>query len=196
MSKVHELLEQHGIDMHEIGNVDLDDPIGKGEEFFVSRSLSYAPTLMFELGKFYGCQVVLRRGQKKNRFTAYGRTSSLITFNLMAPFILKQITSVARQFHKDGFVPTYGKALTAVANALSVRLVRLNREAEKKEETRVQSGKNALVPVDAIQSFIEDDVPNLKSSKSRTINYRQSAMDAAKGISVNHQLKEKQLRIT
>ena len=150
MSSVHKMLEQHNISLHELG--DQDDPIVHADDIFVNRSLSYATNLIPALGYYYGCQVVIDRGTKKNRFLVFGRQSASMTLHLMTPFVLSQIRQQARKLHKEGKSQTYGKALTAVANALTVRLRKLILEMQKRDNERVASGGKALVPVDLVRA--------------------------------------------
>lgn len=186
MHKVHQLLEQHNISLHELG--DTDDPIHRDDkELEVSRSLSYAVHLLPALGAYYGCEVVFHRGHKKNRFICFGRQSATMTFHLMAPFVLSQVRAQARQLEKEGKIETYGKGLTAVANALTYRLNRLYWENKERDEERVATGERALVSVDRVEALVAEHYPELKQNNHKPQGTTRAAVDAANKIGIHRQ---------
>lgn len=190
MARVHSMLEEHNIALHELG--DKDDPIVKlSEEIEVARSLSYATSLIPWLGAYYGCEVVWTRGYKKTYFTVFGRESAAKTLELMTPFVLSQVRIQARRLHKDGKIETYGKGLTAVANALTHRLTKLWLENREKDERRVATGERALVPVDQVKAFMESHYDELKSNDRYPTKTTQAARKAADEIGINIQAEHK-----
>lgn len=184
MAKVHDMLCKHNVSLHELG--DQDDPIVHDDDIFVNRSLSYAVNLVPALGRYYGCRVVTDRGPKKNRFWIFGRQSATTTLHLMTPFVLSQVRQQARKLHQEDKSPTYGKALTAVANALTVRVNKLAREAEERDEERVASGGRALVPVDLVKAKMDATIDTVQS-KTRMKGFTQGAKEAAERIGIHRQ---------
>jgi len=184
MEKVHSLLEEHNISLHELG--DQDDPIVQDENIQVNRPLSYAVNLVPALGRYYGCQTVTSRGRKTNQFFVFGRQSATTTLHLMTPFVLSQVRQQARRLHNEGKSPTYGKALTAVANALTVRVNKLWEAEQVREEQRVASGGKALVPVDLVQAKVDETMDTV-TTKSRMKGFTKGAKDAAERIGINRQ---------
>lgn len=186
MAKVHDMLSKHNVSLHELG--DQDDPIHRSsDELEVSRSLSYAVHLLPALGAYYGCEVVFHRGHKKNRFICFGRESATMTFHIMAPFILKQVRQQAKRLHNEGCIPTYGKGLTAVANALTYRLNRLYWENKERDEERVATGERALVPVDRVEALVAEHYPELKENNHKPQGTTRAAVDAANKIGIHCQ---------
>jgi hypothetical protein len=186
MSRVHKLLEEHNIALHELG--DKDDPIHRSpDELEVSRSLSYCSSLVPWLGAYYGCEVTWQRTPKKFYFTVFGRQSATMTFHLMAPFVLKQVRQQATKLHKEGLAPTYGKALTAVANALTQRLTKLWYAEQQREQSRVASGERALVPVDQVKALVDETFGELNTSDFYPTKTTQAARKAAEDIGVHRQ---------
>ena len=186
MEKVHSLLEEHNISLHELG--DSDDPIQRDDqELEVSRSLSYAVHLLPALGAYYGCEIVFHRGHKKNRFICFGRESATMTFHIMAPFILKQVCQQAKALYESGDIATYGKGLTAVANALTYRLNRLYWENRDRDTTRVANGDRALVPVDKVEALVAEHYPELKNNNHKPQGTTLAAKKAAEKIAIHRQ---------
>lgn len=191
MAKVNELLTAYNISMVELGDYD-DDPVVKStEDLTVARSMSYAPKLVTMIGKYYGCRVTFIRTKNHTYFTAYGRESAVVTFNMMVPFILKQVRQAARKLSNEINI-TYGKALTAVGNGLSYRLHVLIVEQRRRDEERHASGKNALVPVDLIDLKVKEHHPGLKTAKGKSGPATVDGVRAADGISLNLQTTNKE----
>lgn len=75
-----------------------------------------------------------------------------------------------------------------VANALVIRLDRLTDEQREAEPAPVtQSGKNALVAVNAINALMKKLYPTAKPGAARSIGTSASATGAAEGISLHRQ---------
>lgn len=190
MARVHSMLEEHNIALHELG--DKDDPIIKAQDDIeVSRSLSYCTSLIPWLGAYYGCEVIWTRGYKKIYFTVFGRESATKTLELMTPFVLSQVRIQARRLHKAGMVETYGKGLTAVANALTHRLTRLWLENREKDERRVANGERALVPVDQVKALVDETFPELNENSRYPTKTTQAAREAAEDIGIHVQAEHK-----
>lgn len=190
MAKAHELMTKHGLDLLAVGKLNSDDPLGRTQDAAsASASYSWAAMMGSQLARYYGCRVVLTGTRKTNTFDVFGRESARVTFQLMFPYVYRQVMKVARELHKEGKFPTGGKARTAVGNALALRLHRMAKEQEgAREAAPKSSGLNELVPVDLIENMMVEAYPNLRSARSRSVKTNAAATEAAGRINVNRQM--------
>lgn len=198
MAKVHEMLEQHGLSLLDVGRLDEEDPVGHLQDHNNLRANSQAKwrTLVAnELAIYYGCQLVkiTRKGDNFEYWTIFGRQSALTTFSLMYPYVDRQILAAAREEVRKGHFTTNKQAHGKVGNAMALRLHRLNQE-KVKTSTHSAATSNALVPVDQIRAAAEAFFGVLRKGKCRNLNIDRRAAAAAEGISLALQTTGKKVK--
>lgn len=185
MAKAHKLLEEHNYTLLDVAE-DTDPIATQKSGTHAWTSNSWVTTLANQLAKYYGCSLVLSRtGNKRNHYVT-GRESARVTFELMLPFILKQVRAAARaiQAQEGGGL---GKHERRVGNELASRIFVMNRENDQREQARVARGERALVPVDMVALVEKEHFGNLSASKGRPRARSAAARNAAAGISLNRQ---------
>lgn len=193
LRKAHELMREHGIELMDLGRLDQDDPVGKDRDVY--RSNTNDPW-RFHLGgavaRFYGCDITGTNGQN-NYWTVYGRESARITFQLMYPYIDRQVLQLAREAVKRGEYRGIPKARTAIATALVYRINRMVRDRKSSETVHDKEVSNALVPVNEIEKLM---------GKTRKVSMRSkmdyNAQSLAEKVNLDDQLdgrKSEQRRI-
>lgn len=188
MTKVNALLEEHQIELNEIRAMGGDnDPMGKQDgETNLYASIKWARDVAGALARFYGCRFVYWRRGNHFKYDIIGRESARVTFELMLPFVITQAKLQAKKcFAED----TFGRATLPVwerevGQALFMRIHGL---VPKAEERREELTKNALVPVNDVQAFMDEQYGDLKKGKTITLNYGRAARDAAEKVSLNVQ---------
>lgn len=186
MAKVNELLEEHQIEMHEIRSTSTDnDPMGKQDgETNLYASIKWARDVAGALAQYYGCRFVYWRRGNHFAYQVIGRESARTTFEIMLPFIITQTKLQAKKI----WTAQGGQSLSVwereVGQALYLRIWRL---VPKAEERRTELTKNALVPVNDVQAFMDAEFGELKKGKSVTLNFGLAARDAAEKVSLNVQ---------
>ena len=192
MAKVAAMLEEHNLELLDIGTADADDPIGTTKE--VATHLvndSWMRNMVSALARYYGCRLVYT-GLTKNKTALHvsGRESARITTQLMVPFVRKQVLAKARELVNEQPENYRNNRVAArrVANALTMRVNALAREQQEKEEQRVASGERALVPVDMIEAEMERAFGPLGTSRKTKIITSRGAMEKAAGISLSRQM--------
>lgn len=188
MAKVHEMLEQYGLTLLEVGRLDEEDPIEHLEDRQTLRANGQAKwrtMVANQLAIYYGCQLVKTkyRGDNFEYWTVFGRRSALTTFNLMYPYVDRQILAVAREEVRKGHFANNKQAHSKVGIAMVFRLQRLNQE-KAEASTRDAATSNTLVPVDQIRLAMENFFGKLSEGKVRTLNVDRHAAAAAEGISL------------
>lgn len=187
MAKAHELLERHNIDLSELSSVEAaaqDDIDTSRDAFHFPVSMYYAVKLAAAVIRYYGCTSAYTRLGSRFSFHIVGRQSARDTVKTMWPYIIAQVRSQARLVAADtGW--TKSKSETSVGNALSVRINRMWLAEQGKEEARKASGKNELVPVDAIKAASKAAFPHAREAKSRPTRYDNVGADAASKVSLN-----------
>lgn len=195
MAKAHELLEKHNLTLADLPTEEANrvDPIGHTANAVIHfpASMHYAVKLTFALARYYGCRGVYWKRGNRYEFQFVGRESARMTLEIMWPFVIKQIRALARQMVQEGRETTESRARTAIGNALMYRIWGLIRAEEAKEEVRVASGLNALVPVDELKSYEVKIFGELKTARSRVSTTTMSAMAAAKKVSLHQQITTK-----
>ena len=188
MAKAHQMLEQHGIDLMDLGRLNEGDPVGVDREAGkVARSYPWALPLMHQLGLYYGVQTVYTQVYGSDTLiSCAGRLSARTTFSLMWPYVLRQVQNLARIAYNEGHYKTRMKAVAAVADAMTYRLSRLIADRQPARGSRAT--QNALVPVDEIQQALEQAFPNLKTSRKRRLTADSRAHELAGQISLDSQV--------
>jgi len=186
MAKVNELLEEHQIELHEVraaSGVD-NDPMGtqKGETN-IYASILWARNVAGALARYYGCRFVYWKRGNHFTYEVAGRESARTTFELMLPFVISQVKVQARRLFNEqgGSLSVWERE---VGQALLVRLFRMTTVAD---ERRSELSRNALVPVNDVDTFFEAAYPNLKKAKAVRVNYGRDARDAADKVSLHVQ---------
>lgn len=198
MAKVHEMLEQHGLSLLDVGRLDEEDPVGHLQDRNNLRANGQAKwrTLVAnQLAIYYGCQLVktTRSGDNFEYWTVFGRQSALTTFSLMYPYIDRQILAVAREEVRKGHFANNKQAHAKVGQAMTMRLYRLNQEKQK-TSNHSDATRNALVPVDQIRLAAEAFFGQLREGKARSLQIDRRAAAAAEGISLALQTTGKKVK--
>jgi len=185
-AKAHEMMEQYQI---EVSDVLRDDPIDRNKPYSATTSSpSYKKHLWRSLARYYGCKTMLNWvSHTEYEIHIIGRESARVTAELMYPFIMKQVREAGRKISDMGDMKPEA-CIRDVANALVLRLDKLTAEQRENDPAPVtQSGKNALVAVNAINALMKQLYPNAKPGAARSIGTSGSATAAAAGISLNRQ---------
>lgn len=198
MAKVHEMLEQHGLSLLDVGRLDEEDPVGHLQDRNNLRANGQAKwrTLVAnQLAIYYGCQLVktVYRGDNFEYWTVFGRQSALTTFSLMYPYVDRQILAVAREEVRKGHFANNKQAHAKVGQAMTMRLHRLNQEKQKTSK-HSDATRNALVPVDLIRQAAEAYFGELHEGKPRSLQIDRRAAAAAEGISLELQTTGQKLK--
>lgn len=187
MAKANAMLEEHGIHLHDLGRLNSDDPVGVTEQasyWFAAEG--YSLNMASALARYYGCKLVYIKMGNKFYGDVTGRDSARVTYQLMWPFVQKQVRQLAREMVKEGKADTKSKAQRAIGNALTLRLHGMARENEERNPV-AGTGINALVPVDTIEAAMKEHYGELRSAKARSIKTNAAGKAAAGKVSVNRQ---------
>jgi hypothetical protein len=195
MAKVQQMLTEHNITMLDVATLDLDDPVGTDKHFTKHRVVdSWLSHVAEQLARYYGCRTVRTGGYGGAKHTTAisvtGRLSNRVTFQLMLPFVKKQIMAEGRRLvHEQPWKYTStNMAARHVANALVFRLVKLVKEQEQQDQQRVaETGSRALVPVDMIDAAMADAFGTLREMPASAIRTSSAAQNAAQNISLYRQ---------
>lgn len=194
MAKVHSMLEQHGMDLLDLGQMD-SDPVGVDlDAVQMAPAEKWQARLLHQVARYYGCDTVHTQGYTSGKMripstmAIAGRESARVTVQAMWPFIRQQVRQLGRDLAKrTGRGPA--SEVNAVANALTQRVYDLYR-AEQRSNDIAKRNKvvNALVPVDEIQAAKEAAFPGgLKQRKGVKLRSHMAAKDAADKVSLYRQ---------
>lgn len=189
MAKVNELLEEHQIEMHEIrasmASGSDNDPMGREKgQTNLYASIKWARDVAGALARYYGCRFVYWKKRNHFIYEIIGRESARTTFELMLPFVIGQVKQQAKKTWIIHPVQTLSVWEREVGQALVVRLWQL---IPKADEHRAELGSKALVPVDDLQSYMDELFPKLKIGRELKLDYTVEARDAANRVSINVQ---------
>lgn len=185
-AKAHDMMEQYQI---EVSDVLRDDPIDRNKPYSATTSSpSYKKHLWRSLARYYGCKTMLSWvSHTEYEIHIIGRESARVTTELMYPFIMEQVRAAGRKL-SDSCDLKPEACIRDVANALVLRLDALIAEQKENDpEPVTQSGKNALVAVNAINALMLKLYPKSKPGAARSIGTSASATSAAAGISLHRQ---------
>lgn len=189
MAKAQAMMEEHGLNLLDLGRLDAEDPIGHDEKVYVSSD-GWKDKVAGQLALYYGCRLVRDPYTRTSwSYVVFGRESARITFTLMLPYVLKQVAKMALNEHAAGRYSSPARARTALANALAIRLHRLRQKNEDHlEASRGAKGLNALVPVDLIKAEMDERYGE-KGLRTSRANYKtdHNAMSKAERVSLNRQ---------
>jgi hypothetical protein len=193
MAMAHRLLEEHGMSLQELGTLNVNDPLGVYDSVHkTTANTTWRTVAAAELARYYGCTLVVYADGVEKRWELVGRQNAVTTFELMWPFVMRQIMAAAVQLKKDGAYRDVKPARTAVSHSLALRINRLVTARTPSQATGDTS--NALVPVNEIEELLNS--MNLRHAKRKV---KDNARDAAAGISIDRQAaqqKQKQLSTT
>lgn len=189
MAAVNNLLEQHQIEMHEL-KLD-NDPMGHQDgEFNVYASMMWARMTIHSIARYYGARVVWKQKRRNHLpYTVYGKESARMTAELMIPYIVSQVRQQAKVYMEEQGRTWSGRKLTAsiaqreVGTALSSRIEKMLHVVE---ERRHELEANALVPVNDVQTYIDNVNPGTRKLGGGK-SYSRTANDFAEKISLSHQ---------
>jgi hypothetical protein len=180
MAKVNEMLEAHGLTYADLAQANAEDPVGQTKaaaEFWASQHHRLA--LFSGLAKLYGARLVYTKLGNKYTVDLVGRESARVTFQLMVPFVLKQINDAAKTLIETGAYTSKDSATRAVSNRLAVKAATMARENEQRDVQRVREGGFALVPVDLVDAAMGQFYPRMRESRASRINVGSAAAAAA-----------------
>lgn len=183
-AKAQELMEDHQVSLFELHT---EDPIGITDGVEAQNGPpKYKSDVQCALAQYYGARPIIHGTVKFWRVQIVGPESSRLTTELMTDYVWAQVCKSGAELTKQG---RYNRqqAIRHIAKAL---VVRIWRELWKRKTQPAREGTAySLVVVDAVQSFIDKRFGELEQGRPQTIkNLKQSAMEAAEKISLNHQV--------
>lgn len=193
LAKAMELLSQHQLDISEL--VDAGDPILEHVGLTAKENgHAWRWNLYGAVATFYGCRPVFSYGNPtvvgrkvvyEKTVSAVGRESSIMTTDLMYPWIVQQVRAQAKAIAPLTGMSEAGQA-KRVAAALILRIHRLIRENQKTApETAV--GRNSLVIKREVDARFEDLYPDLKKGRAVKLVTDTHSRQAAERIGLNRQ---------
>lgn len=202
MTKVHDLLAKHGVSLLTITERERTslDPVGVTMDALRWwASDSWTLKLAAAAARYYGVRLITTKNGNQHIAHIVGRTSCRVTFQEMLPYIKRCISALARKGYAAGDFASISIARNQIGVALGYRLYALAYEAEAKVEaattpTKETAGRNALVPVDAIESAAREAFPTSHAHDPWKNSPRVSleAVHAAREISLSRQLGERE----
>lgn len=193
MTKAQALMEQHGLSLLDLGRLDAEDPVGEttDDELRNNGSARWRFVLAGQLARYYGCKLI---GDQRGSFLywhLFGRESGRVTFQLMWPYVVRQVMKLGNEGAKAGHYSSGKNGHKAVALALASRIGAMASAEERRRNAATgttSSQLNALVPVDMIRQCVEQAFPKLRTTKSR-FTYDPNAAKAAAGVNLDTQLR-------
>lgn len=183
MVKAHTLMREHGLHLQDIGKLG-EDPVGIDKDGLrTSSSYPWLTRVASALAALYGCKFVYFKVRNEIKYDIVGRESARGTFQLMMPFVERQIKALAREAFNEGHYNSRMQAVSRVGNATALRIWAMVRQAPKAEGT----GVNALVPVDIIQAAMDEAYPKVKKARAVALTVDHVAKNKASRVSVNVQ---------
>lgn len=213
LAKAMELLQQHQLDANDLAGE--DDPIINHTGLKQAESgHAWRWKLYSAVGQLYGCKSIhvdigfLRNEDgsfviSKGRYVPgyeqrlVGRESSVITADLMYPWIVGQVRAAAKRIvAEDKALGVKGMSeqgqAKRVAAALISRIHKLIREQQETVPT-TPSGKNALVILNQVVAKYEELYPSAETMRSSRSVTDGRARAAAEGIGLHRQAGGKSL---
>lgn len=198
MAKAQQLLDQYQIDVNSLQ--DGDDPVRVNLDGLerTEKDPSWQKNLYIALGALYGCHSVINwkivRGKPGFVIELTGRDSSIITTELMYPWVKERCYAAGRNLAKE--YADVSDPLTAaqytrrVANALTARIYRLVDLQNKGDIPRTEAAqKNALITQDRVLQVFNDHYANdeLTDCRASSVKSSRAAEDAAEKIGLHRQ---------
>jgi hypothetical protein len=188
MTKVHELLNKHQLDLEDILNQDDKVRVERGvERGWVA---SWETTLRHRVAQFYGCKSINihRAGGKCVDYV--GRESAIITTGLMLPWIKSQVLAAGRKLAAEDVSKrfTLSQHQRFVGNALNSRIAKLIREREAQDgEAMTEVARNSLMTLDQVLAKFKEIWPSTTDGRRTSPKATANARAAAAGIGLNRQ---------
>lgn len=188
IAKVHEMLFANDMTMLDVVELDKTDPVvhdKSAREWW--QSLGYMKALSNQVCIYYGAKAIYTtdRVSRKVKLSVIGRQSCVTTSLIMVDYLANEVRRLAAQGAKEGRYRTATVGLTAIANALSLRIHAMCKKAESARDKDV---KNQLVPLDEIKLMTEREYGDLKSSKARTVKVSAAARSDAARVNLDLQV--------
>lgn len=183
-AKAQELMEDHQVELFELHT---EDPMGQTVGgFYQSGPTSYKSKVQVSLAYFYGAEAVLRGTSKRWEVVLVGPESSRMTTEIMTEYVWAQVCKEGGKLAHQGRY-NRGEAIRHIVNALLVRIAQeMNR---RKVEPAREGTSRSLVVVGALKAYMDKAFGETTEAKWRgPKSLKQSAVDAAKNISLNHQV--------
>lgn len=185
MTKARALMEEHGISLLDLGRLNTDDPVGLDRSVYRANiNDRWRFYLIGQLARYYGCKTVYTPEGGNRDYHIVGRESARITFQLMWPFIDRQVMAMAREDVKRGIYRTVSTARHKIGYALAVRISQLLQQSTATEG----QGVNALVPVDLIEAAMDHYFPGATEGKKRQVSFDVNAQRRAGEVSLHQQV--------
>ena len=175
LKKVDELMQLHQIALHELGGE--NDPMGRemDEEFKVYVSMPWVRQLIPATCRYYGGEVIWAgKDGSVIKFWVAGRESVRATVFAMLPYLVSQVRRQARDMHKDTG-ETKSKCERSIGVLLANRLIRLRREREETQTAEQSRVRNALVPLQELESFLKTLDLEYKKRRATAVDTRGSS---------------------
>lgn len=188
LAKAEAMMEEHQITLLDLGD---DDPMG---QFIGMTGTPSSPTwqrhLMSALAQYYGATTVRTRRWRDGReifeLSICGSESARVTTELMYPFVLQQVREQGRKSAAEmGLKPA--AATRRVANALVHNISRMVAEKAQAAPRTEAAAKNALVTVEALDAWMDENWPNLGKARRSTTSTNATARAAAGRVSLHRQ---------
>lgn len=155
LAKARELMEKHQITIVE-GESDEKDEFGllRTNDFEIGTSAAIKYELQAAVAQFFGCRVFQIKSGKRAHMDIHGTDSALTTYELMFPFIWKQVRSLARSF---GVGQSQQRKLERdIARSLMSRLYLLRIENEANRQGSAASGSSTALALTSIDQRLDD----------------------------------------
>lgn len=172
LAKARELMEKHQITIVE-GESDEKDEFGmlRTNEFEVGTPAVTKYELQAEVAQFFGCRVFQSQQGKRAHIDIHGTHSALTTYELMFPFIWKQVKSLAKSFGTGQ--AQQRKLERDIARSLRVRLYILRKQNEADRQDSAASGSStalALTSIDhRLDAFARSRYTKIEEAKKRNL---------------------------
>lgn len=184
MQKVVELLDEHQLKMHDLG--DPDDFMGEDKDVVHwSTSTGWKRHLLIAVAYYYNCYPFWARTGRSYSGHIIGRKSARVTFMIMYPYIFKQIGKQAATL-----IGSSSANRRAVANAMSHRLRLLAQDKIKKHENE-KSKYGAMIIRDENEAFRDELYNEFTTTKLRKTTTTLEAWQAASKINISEQINYK-----
>lgn len=185
MGKALELLEKHQLDLGDLQ--DAGDPVAVNKGKRRGWVASWETSLFSSVARLYGCRVVRMNGFQTVQQDLVGRESARVTVELMFPFIRGEVMRLGKALAKDAPHMTTAQHQRAVGNALILRINKLVRDNEPKDDAPKSVVANALVTKDRMDVVIAEEYGELSAGRKSTINTTGTARSAAASIGLHRQ---------
>ena len=187
LDKAQRMMEEHGLSLLDLGRLNSDDPVGTDKEFYRGRvNDSWRQMVAPQLAEFFGCRMVITHKGDNKWHSVTGRESARITYQLMWPFVDRQVMAIARRDVAAGKYKTVNAARRQIGYALAIRIAEMNR-AHKPVQAEGLSQANTLVPVDLIRAAMAEAFPDLRSMGAKTVRFDHNATRSAAEVSLHRQ---------